>query len=64
MAGRTKHSQRSHKTYSDNTYAFVGFQRNAITKKQWMEANDNEATLFERIQTTFNRIRYRRAESK
>ena len=64
MAGRAKHSQRSHKTYSNNTYAFIGFQRNALTKKKRMEANDNKATLIERIQAVFNRIRYRKSEGK
>lgn len=64
MAGKAKHAQRSHKTYSDNTYAFVGFQRNAITKKKRMEANDNKATLIERIQALFNRIRYRKSGEK
>ena len=64
MAGKAKHALRSHKTYSNNTYAFVGFQRNALTKKKRMEANDNKATLIERIQAVFNRIRYRKSEGK
>ena len=64
MAGKVKHAQRSHKTYSDNTYAFVGFRRNALTKKQRLEANDNKATVIERIQAVFNKFRYRKSGEK
>lgn len=64
MASRTKHAQRSHKTYSNNSCIYAGFQRNALTKKQRIEANDNKSTLLERVAAAFNRFRYRRAESK
>lgn len=64
MAGIVKHAQRSHKTYSNNSYIYAGFQRNALTKKQRMEANDNKATIIERIQAVFNRIRYRKSGEK
>lgn len=64
MAGRIKHAQRSHKTYSNNSYIYAGFQRNALTKKQRIEANDNKATLFERVAAAFNPFRYRRTDSK
>jgi hypothetical protein len=64
MSSRAKHMQRSHKTYSKNTGAFIGFQRNAMTKKQRMEANDNKATIFEKIAAAFNRFKYHRTGSK
>lgn len=64
MAGRAKHSKRSHKTYTSNTYAFARFQRNALSKKQRMEANDNKATVIEKITSLFNRLIYRKARSK
>ena len=64
MASRAKHSQRSHKTYSNNTYAFMGFQRKAVTKKQMIEANNNKASILERISMVFNILRFRKTGDK
>ena len=64
MAGRLKHAKRSHKTYGKNTGAFIGFQRNALTRQQRINANENKATLFEMIQAVFNGMRYRKNGEK
>lgn len=61
MSSRAKHVERSHKTYGVNTQAFVGFQRNALSKKQRMEANDSKAGIFERLAMAFGRLKYRGA---
>lgn len=64
MAGRLKHVQRSHKTYGKNTGVFIGFQRTAMKKAEMFKANENRATLFERISSVFNGIRHRKNGEK
>lgn len=64
MSSRAKHIQRSHRSYGVNTQAFIGFQRNAMTKKQMMDANDSKSSIFERLAMAFNRFKYRKTGDK
>lgn len=58
MATAKKHAQRSHKTYRSNEYVFGHFKP-AVSHKQWLKANENRATFFEKISqlSLFNSLR-------